>query len=801
MIYLGSILRSNAGKISRIGAAVLLALGTQTSLAAEHPLTKINYDATRNVNVIDMVMTIDWDFDAPPEGTRDKSFIEAALKQASQSLYTMTEGKQMLGKVYVYKNSQFMDNTDIQYLQINGRANAHISGINNCKKCRVLVFAGAYENADTQTVISSHGKVVAHEFGHYILGLKDEYREEGSTSTDPYRPQDGDTPRDTVMCNQWQFSNLSTAADYADPAGQHTAQFRTFGKSAWELLVSDPTTDPVRANPRRLYYEPFRNMAAPTAADLRKPTTGWESAFQAVFMGSTSGASGPINVIVIDTTVDKLQLDAQINAAQQVVNSSGDGNRVAVYTSPYGNAPVVSMTALNSAEARNSVKAAIGAITADSNSDDTVNGDRLFDWAEATLPNLFPGGVKSVNGLGYYYRLYPGTNQGVGVKDGRVAYWNGQGLSDLGPVSQWLPQSRQTLSDTVQKALSAIQKVRTDADTPMLTLFTSDTQTISLNVAKSLQESKVAVNPVVLATSKGAPAGRHRFTAADPSRQSMYDLAKSTKGLFQEANKMADLTRNASKAANSAEGDNFEPVSDATSDTLAAGASADAVALIASGGIDGDATFEAYWSDEDEGKISFTLTSPSGAKITPTSLPSGITYTSNAGEGTAAYTVGNAYAGKAGKWTSTVTASKATVDSVFQEISVKSKLAAIVDVFGGTKDDTSAMTAVVEVSGPLPVKGASVTADIYGAADGKLVKSGLVLKDDGVAPDATAGDGNYTVSLADLPVGDYEIIVKASGDGTAVFTTAGATAKGTNQPDVVIPAFQRTANDTFKKEL
>ncbi|MBS4097866.1 MAG: hypothetical protein KGZ83_13625 [Sulfuricella sp.] len=790
-------LRAGTAKLGKLGAAVTLALSAYGVGAAEHPLTRINYDATKNVNVIDIVMSIDWDFDNPPAG-RDKSFIEAILRQTSQSYYTMTEGKQMLGKVYVYKNSQFMDNTDIQYLQKDGRANANVAGIGNCKACRILMFAGTGEAADAL------GKTVAHEFGHYILGVMDEYREEGGTSTEPGSPQDGDTPKDTIMHNHLQFVTLSTATDYADPATQKTAQYRVYNKSIWETLVSPPEAD---INPvGRMYFDPFKNMTAPTGADLKKPTTGWESAFQVVYMGSstsqTSSAAqnGPINVIVIDTTTGKTQLDAQLNAAQQVVNSAGDNNRIAVYAFPFGSAPVVPATLLSQGDARNTVKAAIARIAPDSADDDTTNGDRLFDWAEALLPALFPAGPKSASAQGYYYRLYA-TSQGVGVKDGRVVYYDGKTLADIGPVSQFLPQSRQTLSDTLQKALGEIQKVRSDADTPMVTLFTTDTQTISNSVAKALQDAKVAVNPVVLAVSKGTTAGRNRFTSSIPGSQSLYDLAKGTKGLFQEANKMADLTRNAAKASNSAEGDNYEPVADATSDTLAAGASATATALIAGNGIDGEVTFQAYWNDTDEGKISFSLTTPGGTPITPTTLPSGISYSSNAGEGTATYTVATGYAGRAGKWSSTVTASKATLDSVFQEVAVKSSLAAVVDVFGGTKDDTRAMTAVVEVSGPLPVKGASVTADIYAAADGTLVKSGLILKDNGVAPDVKIGDGRYTVSLADLPAGDYEIVVKVSGDGSAVFTTAGATKKGTNQPDVSVPAFQRSATDTFKKEL
>ena len=166
-----------------VAVAVGAACFAGSLFAAEHQLTKVNYDAARNVNVIDMVMSIDWDFDAPPEG-RDKAFIEGILRQASKSYFTMTEGRHMLGKVHVYKNSQFMDNTDIQYLLKNGRANAHTAGLTSFKAGHVQQFAGTGETPE------QHGKTVAHEFGHYALGLLDEYREEGKIPTDAGSPQD-----------------------------------------------------------------------------------------------------------------------------------------------------------------------------------------------------------------------------------------------------------------------------------------------------------------------------------------------------------------------------------------------------------------------------------------------------------------------------------------------------------------------------------------------------------------------------------------------------------------------------------
>ncbi len=55
-------------------------LGGAQTQAAEHQLTKINHDAQRNLTVLDLVMSIDWDFDNPPAG-RDKAFIEGIIRQ------------------------------------------------------------------------------------------------------------------------------------------------------------------------------------------------------------------------------------------------------------------------------------------------------------------------------------------------------------------------------------------------------------------------------------------------------------------------------------------------------------------------------------------------------------------------------------------------------------------------------------------------------------------------------------------------------------------------------------------------
>jgi hypothetical protein len=795
-------------KMKALVVSISFALMGGGTWAGEHQLSKINFDATRNVDVLDMVMSIDWDFDNPPEG-RDKAFIEGILRQASQSTFTMTEGRQMLGKVYVYKNSQFMSNTDIQYLLKDGRANAHMGGYTKGKTTRVQQFAGTGETPE------QHGKTVAHEFGHYVLALADEYREVGGTSTWAHFPQDGDTPRDTMMHNHLLFANLSTADDYSDQTQRKTAQFRVYGKSAWEVITSDPSTDQEGARQfgQRILYDSFKNMTVPASpAALTKPTTGWESSLQVVYMGdagaaatsqgratgtSAAAASGPINAIVIDTTTSAANLTAQLHAAAQIIDKSGSANRVIVYAHPYSSAPVVPLTLLNSDAAKTSVKATLATIASDSSTDQKVVGDRLFAWAESVLPALFPSGPATIAAGGFHYRLYS-TGRAIGVSGGKLFYYDGTQLADLGPTSNWLSQARSNLSASLTRSLDNLKSVRKLSDTPTVTLFTTSTQTVDSTLVAAFRKESVSVNPVALILP--STAGQPRLRSVTTGQTSLFELANGTFGVFKEASKPSELARSAGNVADTSEGDNAETVNTVEVETLAAGASHTMTSTVAGGGLDGQTVFHVYWSEEDAGKLSFTLTTPGGTVVTPTSLPAGITYKADAAEGEASYTVSANFPGLAGVWSSKLTAASATVDTVVQEVVVASSLSAGVDVTGGTNADPSPLKIVVDVSGPVAVTGATVKADVNSLTTGTVVRSGLTLLDNGVAPDMDASDGRYSISLADLPAGEYEITVTATNNGTAVYTTAGTTKMGVNKAPEAVPAFQRVTTETFVKE-
>jgi len=71
-----------------------------------------------------------------------------------------------------------------------------------------------------------------------------------------------------------------------------------------------------------------------------------------------------------------------------------------------------------------------------------VNG--LFDWAEASYPELFPGHQNSADRDGFYTRYYPSTQHYLGVKNGQVYVSGGQfgELSEVGSLDYWLQQKK-----------------------------------------------------------------------------------------------------------------------------------------------------------------------------------------------------------------------------------------------------------------------------------------------------------------------------------------------------------------------
>lgn len=343
--------------------------------AANHPLTGL-----ADTNTLDYVVNVDWDFDKPPthianpSQVLDRTYITSVLRQMAQSKFTMTEGRHRVGTVYVYKNAQFGNNVDIRMLNTSDRSSANVSGWG---KRNFTSFNHVAMNGQPES-IQGLGQVITHELGHYTYGLFDEYREEGKAldPNDPSSPSGVDTPKNSIMHDQYTYASLSLPSDYADPNARQTAQARamgngTTGMSGWEMLARTPDQDPASAQGYgRTFFEAFRGIN-PNTLQLTKPVTGYDAKLNVVFV------SNPVfrDVILVDRTLPKDRFDALIQAAKALVAQAKDNVRYAVVAFPSATDGVVLGSTSATAEGKVALTAALDSISVDANG--------VFDTATA----------------------------------------------------------------------------------------------------------------------------------------------------------------------------------------------------------------------------------------------------------------------------------------------------------------------------------------------------------------------------------------------------------------------------------
>lgn len=367
--------RSLRRPLAALLVAALAAPHHPVAWAANHPLTGL-----ADAHTLDYVVNVDWDFDQPPahianpSQVLDRNYITSVLRQMAQSKFTMTEGRHRVGTLYVYKNAQFGNNVDIRLLNTSDRSAANVSGWG---KRNFTSFNHVAMNGQPET-IQGLGQVITHELGHYTYGLFDEYREDGKAldPNDPSSPSGVDTPKNSIMHDQYTYASLSLPSDYADPNARQTAQARAMGKgstglSAWEMLTRTPDQDPASAQGYgRTFFEAFQGIN-PHTLQLTQPVTGYDARFNVVFV------SNPVfrDVILVDRTLPKDRFDALIQAAKALVAQAKDNVRYAVVAFPSATDGVVLGNTSATAEGKVALTAALDSLSVDANG--------VFDTATA----------------------------------------------------------------------------------------------------------------------------------------------------------------------------------------------------------------------------------------------------------------------------------------------------------------------------------------------------------------------------------------------------------------------------------
>lgn len=672
----------------RIGVGVLAAsLSLQTAspaFAANHA-----FSAVADVNTLDYVVNVDWDFDNPPTQvgngsvTLDRAYITNLLRVFAQSNFTMTEGLHKIGKVYVYKNAMFGTNVDIQIINKDGRSNASGGG---WRKPGGLTSHN-YLTMSTPETFDQVGKVIAHEMGHYTYTLFDEYQEQSKPvdPTNPHMPANVDTPRNTIMHDQNKFVSFSTPADYADPAGRITAQGRVAatgpnaaGASAWEVLTRTPDKDPDTLKIfERTFFDAFKGIDA-SKLQLKQPVAGFDAKLNIMFV------SNPVfrDIILIDRTLSAERLAIAIQGAKAVVSQAKTDTHFMVIASPaVGAGPILPYTKADEA-GKTALAAALDAVVpAGTGSFDAIAA--FSQGLQALAAARQPGDPSTIHLLTGQETSLPADAANL-VKDARVS---------VNPI-----------------AVGGSTKVQ---------------QASVREKAKAQSTTGAVIN--------------------------LADIANSSGGAFRTAKDGTDAAKAALRSSNEVHGQTGGTIALNESGALAASAVFNTKFSMANGNVDGNVTIELLFDPIDASKLKVTLTSPSGTVYGLGNLPDGISLNDDSADGVIEFVVSKDFSGRVGSWALTATAVTATQDGLGAEVTTDNTLQLVAYVDGGKTGSGKGPTIKAVLSNDKSVRGAVVTADIFNP-DETLALGGVQLIDDGIGQyvanlTGKLAAGEYTVKV------------------------------------------------------
>lgn len=331
--------------------------------AKNHPLSSVSAKSPAGVQDLDITISLDWDPASvavtktdPPGLTKDE--FEDIIKSFAQSLFGMTNGKHRIKNVYVFSNKDYWERVDVRYIStVAGTSKASVSG---WKKNAGEILMYVYEEKKDGKWIKDDypGPVLAHECGHYIYGIYDEYKEtrsDGETrdqlkkKNESYLPAtDDDGTQKSIMNQHATYPNwFSVEAAYDSAVKKYTAQYRMFEKSIWSVLSSDPAADHANAlDDKRAWFEAFKDINVKAEKDLLakqdEALTGYDEApINIVWMKKTSYL-----ILVLDNSISDTAWAQALKSGAAAVRAMTAGNWVSVLS---GNNIVIDKTQLTSA--------------------------------------------------------------------------------------------------------------------------------------------------------------------------------------------------------------------------------------------------------------------------------------------------------------------------------------------------------------------------------------------------------------------------------------------------------------------
>ena len=218
--------------------------------------------------------------DDPDASDDEQNKFEAKIEEFADAVFQMTNGKHKIGTVTMFRDGDQSSQADVQWIENcprNEGPRAHPSGFGvNGKR---IYFCTNWPGSGSMDTPKGAGFTLAHEWGHYIYGLYDEYKLstaipcEATTSCRDSQPVSTDTASvPSIMNNQWnavsgsqdwlEFSTDGVAPYSTQSDGDNkNAHARVFEENAWTTLTRSTAMNEPRGLPQRTYYS---NLLAPT---------------------------------------------------------------------------------------------------------------------------------------------------------------------------------------------------------------------------------------------------------------------------------------------------------------------------------------------------------------------------------------------------------------------------------------------------------------------------------------------------------------------------------------------------------
>ena len=189
----------------------------------------------------------------------EQNAYEDIIRFFADGVCEMTNGAHHLGEVRIFKRGQRASSADIVW-KVSDWPRGTVSGFG--KNGQNIIFGdffpfpgNTFDALKAGINREKAGYTLAHEWGHYTLGLFDEYKGDSDSSfASVPRKSDVPPPFPAIMNNQWpaarptvpnrfRYLNLSQKDNFS----KQTAQGRVYGRSAWDVVRLPAELDPKAA--------------------------------------------------------------------------------------------------------------------------------------------------------------------------------------------------------------------------------------------------------------------------------------------------------------------------------------------------------------------------------------------------------------------------------------------------------------------------------------------------------------------------------------------------------------------------